>query len=98
MLADHSSCTTLQLDVIWYLLCKHLLCNRHDTAVHVLAEQCCSVLQQMCSPCLLLRVLHLQICRDEYCAMDETTGKQILLSKEEKERIFLDSIQSFYYR
>jgi hypothetical protein len=46
----------------------------------------------------LLCMLHSQICRDEYCAMDETTGKQILLSKEEKERIFLDSIQSFYYR
>ena len=39
-----------------------------------------------------------QVCRDEYCAIDETTGEQVLLSIEEKERIFLDSIQSFYYR
>lgn len=38
-----------------------------------------------------------EVCRDEYCAIDETTGQQVLLSKEEKERIFLDSIQSFYY-
>lgn len=38
-----------------------------------------------------------EVCRDEYCAIDETTGEQVLLSIEEKERIFLDSIQSFYY-
>ncbi|KAG5179923.1 hypothetical protein JKP88DRAFT_258228 [Tribonema minus] len=38
-----------------------------------------------------------EICRDEYCAIDESTGEQVLLTLEEKERIFLDSIQSFYY-
>ncbi|CAM9511766.1 unnamed protein product [Chrysoparadoxa australica] len=38
-----------------------------------------------------------ELCRDEYCAVDEATGEPILLTKGEKERIFLDSIQSFYY-
>ncbi|KAG5188447.1 hypothetical protein JKP88DRAFT_269457 [Tribonema minus] len=38
-----------------------------------------------------------EICRDEYCAIDETTGEQVLLTLQEKERIFLDAIQSFYY-
>lgn len=30
--------------------------------------------------------------------MDEKTGKPILLTKEEKERIFLDAIQSYYFK
>jgi hypothetical protein len=38
-----------------------------------------------------------EICRDEYCARDEKTGEPILLSVKEKERIFLDCIQSYYY-
>ncbi|CAN0481074.1 unnamed protein product, partial [Discosporangium mesarthrocarpum] len=38
-----------------------------------------------------------EVCREEYCAIDEVTGKPVALSKGEKERIFLDAIQSFYY-
>lgn len=38
-----------------------------------------------------------EICRDEYCARDEKTGEPIILSVVEKERIFLDCIQSYYY-
>ena len=38
-----------------------------------------------------------EICREEYCARDEKTGEPILLSVKEKERIFLDCIQSYYY-
>ncbi|GMI43578.1 hypothetical protein TrCOL_g960 [Triparma columacea] len=34
---------------------------------------------------------------DEYCALDKETGKRIRLTLEEKERIYLDSIQSYYY-
>lgn len=34
---------------------------------------------------------------EEFCLMDESTGKPILLTREEKERIFLDSIQSYYF-
>lgn len=33
---------------------------------------------------------------DEYCAVDKKSGKLIRLTMEEKERIFLDSLQSFY--
>jgi len=33
---------------------------------------------------------------DEYCAIDEDTGKAIRLTLAEKERIFLDSLQSYY--
>jgi len=32
----------------------------------------------------------------EYCAVDQSTGKLIQLTIEEKERIFLDSLQSYY--
>ncbi|CAM9129828.1 unnamed protein product [Ascophyllum nodosum] len=38
-----------------------------------------------------------EVCREEYCAIDESTGKPMLLTTGEKERIFMDSIQSFYY-
>ncbi|CBJ29877.1 conserved unknown protein [Ectocarpus siliculosus] len=38
-----------------------------------------------------------EVCREEYCAIDETTGKPMLLTTGEKERIFTDAIQSFYY-
>lgn len=34
---------------------------------------------------------------NEFCLIDSDTGKPILLTREEKERIFLDSIQSFYF-
>ena len=34
---------------------------------------------------------------DEFCLYDEKTNEPIFLTKEEKERIFLDSIQSYYF-
>mmetsp|Transcript_14898 Transcript_14898/g.33070 ORF Transcript_14898/g.33070 Transcript_14898/m.33070 type:complete len:286 (+) Transcript_14898:664-1521(+) len=34
---------------------------------------------------------------EEYCAVDENTGKLIRLTIEEKERMFLDSLQSYYF-
>ena len=34
---------------------------------------------------------------DEYCAVDEKTGKRIRLTIQEKERIYLDAVQSYYY-
>jgi len=34
---------------------------------------------------------------EEFCLLDPTNGKSILLTREEKERIFLDSIQSYYF-
>jgi len=33
---------------------------------------------------------------EEYCVVDETTGKLIRLTIQEKERIFLDALQSYY--
>lgn len=33
---------------------------------------------------------------DEFCVIDEDTGKMIRLTVEEKERIFLDALQSYY--
>jgi len=33
---------------------------------------------------------------DEFCVIDEDTGKMIRLTLEEKERIFMDSLQSYY--
>lgn len=33
---------------------------------------------------------------DEYCVMDKQTGKYVRLTVEEKERIFLDALQSYY--
>lgn len=33
---------------------------------------------------------------DEYCVVDENTGKLVRLTLKEKERIFLDSLQSYY--
>lgn len=37
------------------------------------------------------------LCREEFCAIDEKTGKAIVLSVEEKERIFIDALQAYYY-
>lgn len=37
------------------------------------------------------------ICAEEFCLVDSETGKPILLTREEKERIFLDAIQSYYF-
>lgn len=37
-----------------------------------------------------------EVCEEEFCLIDSQTGEQILLTREEKERIFLDSIQSYY--
>ena len=34
---------------------------------------------------------------EEFFLVDNETGKSILLTKEEKERIFLDSMQSYYF-
>lgn len=39
-----------------------------------------------------------EICEDEFCLIDSENGDPILLTKEEKERIFLDSIQSYYIK
>jgi len=36
------------------------------------------------------------LCQEEFCLVDADTGGYILLTQEEKERIFLDSIQSYY--
>lgn len=35
---------------------------------------------------------------DEYCVVDQKTGNMIRLTLEEKERIFLDSLQSYYIK
>ena len=35
---------------------------------------------------------------EEFSLLDTDTGKPILLTREEKERIFLDSIQSYYFK
>jgi len=37
------------------------------------------------------------ICAEEFCLMDSETGQPILLTRDEKERIFLDAIQSYYF-
>jgi NAD-dependent DNA ligase len=37
-----------------------------------------------------------EVCEEEFCLVDQESGKAILLTKEEKERIFLDAIQSYY--
>lgn len=37
------------------------------------------------------------LCREEFCAVDEKTGKPIVLSIEEKERIFVEALQAYYY-
>eukprot|EP00549_Striatella_unipunctata_P025762 CAMPEP_0118715632 /NCGR_PEP_ID=MMETSP0800-20121206/27008_1 /TAXON_ID=210618 ORGANISM="Striatella unipunctata, Strain CCMP2910" /NCGR_SAMPLE_ID=MMETSP0800 /ASSEMBLY_ACC=CAM_ASM_000638 /LENGTH=329 /DNA_ID=CAMNT_0006621873 /DNA_START=154 /DNA_END=1143 /DNA_ORIENTATION=- len=37
------------------------------------------------------------VSEDEYCAVDKKTGKLIRLTVEEKERIFLDALQSYYF-
>lgn len=37
-----------------------------------------------------------EICDEEFCLVDPVTGDPILLTREEKERIFLDSIQTYY--
>jgi hypothetical protein len=38
-----------------------------------------------------------QLGEEEFCLVDTETGQQILLTREEKERIFLDAVQSYYY-
>mmetsp|Transcript_24131 Transcript_24131/g.31303 ORF Transcript_24131/g.31303 Transcript_24131/m.31303 type:complete len:315 (-) Transcript_24131:525-1469(-) len=38
-----------------------------------------------------------EICRDEFCTVDEKTGEPVMLTVKEKERIFLDSLQAYYY-
>eukprot|EP00614_Pseudopedinella_elastica_P015247 CAMPEP_0172582270 /NCGR_PEP_ID=MMETSP1068-20121228/1717_1 /TAXON_ID=35684 /ORGANISM="Pseudopedinella elastica, Strain CCMP716" /LENGTH=325 /DNA_ID=CAMNT_0013375575 /DNA_START=32 /DNA_END=1009 /DNA_ORIENTATION=- len=37
------------------------------------------------------------ICREEFCAIEEKTGKPIVLSLEEKERIFVEAMQAYFY-
>jgi len=37
------------------------------------------------------------ICRDEYCAIDERTGKPVVLSVQEKERVFVEAMQAYFY-
>ena len=39
-----------------------------------------------------------EICEEEFCLIDTDNGKPIMLTREEKERIFLDSIQSYYFK
>ena len=39
-----------------------------------------------------------EVCEEEFCLVDSDSGKLILLTKEEKERIFLDAIQSYYFK
>lgn len=34
---------------------------------------------------------------DEFTLLDEKTGERISLTREEKERIFLDSLQEYYF-
>jgi hypothetical protein len=38
-----------------------------------------------------------EMCVDEFCIIDKDNGKNILLTRAEKERIFLDSIQNYYF-
>ena len=35
--------------------------------------------------------------REEFCAVDEKTGKPIILSVAEKERIFVDALQAYFF-
>ena len=37
------------------------------------------------------------IAAEEFCLLDSETGQPILLTRDEKERIFLDAIQSYYF-
>eukprot|EP00640_Fibrocapsa_japonica_P003265 CAMPEP_0113935756 /NCGR_PEP_ID=MMETSP1339-20121228/2843_1 /TAXON_ID=94617 /ORGANISM="Fibrocapsa japonica" /LENGTH=326 /DNA_ID=CAMNT_0000938011 /DNA_START=45 /DNA_END=1025 /DNA_ORIENTATION=- /assembly_acc=CAM_ASM_000762 len=37
-----------------------------------------------------------ELCEEEYCAVNEA-GQKVLLSMAEKERIFVDAVQSYYY-
>jgi len=37
------------------------------------------------------------VLEEEFCLIDKESGEKILLTREEKERVFLDCIQSFYY-
>jgi len=37
------------------------------------------------------------ICREEFCAIEEKTGKPIVLTLEEKERIFVEAMQAYFY-
>eukprot|EP00640_Fibrocapsa_japonica_P002487 CAMPEP_0113939884 /NCGR_PEP_ID=MMETSP1339-20121228/6112_1 /TAXON_ID=94617 /ORGANISM="Fibrocapsa japonica" /LENGTH=282 /DNA_ID=CAMNT_0000943519 /DNA_START=233 /DNA_END=1081 /DNA_ORIENTATION=- /assembly_acc=CAM_ASM_000762 len=38
-----------------------------------------------------------EVCRDEFCTIDEKTGEPIILTLAEKERIFIDAMQSYYF-
>ena len=38
-----------------------------------------------------------EVCDEEFCVLDESTGESILLTRVEKERIFLDTVQQYYY-
>lgn len=37
------------------------------------------------------------ICREEFCAIDEKSGKPIVLSLEEKETIFIDAMKAYFF-
>jgi len=37
------------------------------------------------------------VLEEQFCLIDKESGEKILLTREEKERVFLDCIQSFYY-
>merc|ERR1719359_1082863 len=36
------------------------------------------------------------VCEEEFCLVDNESGEPILLTREEKERIFLDALQMYY--
>jgi len=38
-----------------------------------------------------------EVCRDEFCTIDEKTGEQVVLTLQEKERIFVDALQAYYF-
>lgn len=44
-----------------------------------------------------LEKAYADVCREEFCAVDPDTGKPVPLSLQEKERIFLEAIQAYYF-
>lgn len=44
-----------------------------------------------------LDAAYADLCREEFCAVDPDTGKPVPLSLAEKERIFLEAIQAYYF-
>lgn len=38
-----------------------------------------------------------EICNDEFCAIDEVSGKPVVLTVEEKEQVFVESMQAYYF-